>query len=179
MTLIALAQRHGGDAIIDDYGRALDELTRLLREEPRVREFLETPLVDAARKKDALRKTLDGRAPELFIRFLLVVVDKRRAAHLQGIAAEYRAIVDEMRGRVRADVVLAREADEALRQEIVASLERQLGREVIARFRTDADLIGGVLIRVGDQILDGSVRRRATELRRRLLARELAPAAPA
>jgi hypothetical protein len=81
-TLLALAQRHGGDETVDAFGAALDELARLLREEPRVRAFLESPLVGAEQKKDAIRKTLDGRAPELFVRFLLVVIDKRRAAHL-------------------------------------------------------------------------------------------------
>jgi F-type H+-transporting ATPase subunit delta len=172
-TLLALAQRHGGEAAIDQFGAALDELIDLLRSEPRVRKFLETPVIDAERKKDALRKTLRGRAPELFIRFLLVVIDKRRAAHLTAIASHYHDRVDQMRGRVRAQVTLAREPDAALRQEIVATLERMLGRTVIATFAVDESLIGGVVIRVGDQILDGSVRRRASQLRRRLLATEL------
>jgi F-type H+-transporting ATPase subunit delta len=172
-TLLALAQRHGGDETVDAFGASLDELARLLREEPRVRAFLESPLVGADQKKDAIQKTLGGRAPELFVRFLLVVIDKRRAAHLGSIATVYHDIVDGLRGRVRADVALAREPDQAMRDEIVASLRRALGKEVIASFRTDENLVGGVIVRVGDQILDGSVRRRASELRRRLLATEL------
>jgi F-type H+-transporting ATPase subunit delta len=172
-TLLALAQRHGGEPTVDQFGSALDDLIVLLRSEPRVREFLVTPVIDAERKKDALRKTLRGRAPELFVRFLLVVIDKRRASHLEGIAARYHDMVDERRGRVRARVSVAREPDAALRQEIVTTLERMLGRTVLATFEVDESLIGGAVIRVGDQILDGSVRRRATELRRRLLATEL------
>jgi len=172
-TLLTLAQRHGGDAGVDEFGAALDELSQILRDEPRVRAFLETPVIDGERKKDALRKTLQGRAPERFIRFLLVVVDKRRASHLLSIAAQYHHLVDQLRGRVRAEVVLAREPDEVLRAEILASLQRMTGQDVIATFRTDEALLGGIVVRVGDQILDGSVRRRSAELRRRMLATEL------
>jgi F-type H+-transporting ATPase subunit delta len=172
-TLLALAQRHGGDPTVDQFGDALEELTRILAEERRVREFLESPLVELDRKKNALRKTLAGRAPELFIRFLLVVVEKRRAAHLRGIALKYRDLVDELRGRMRAEVTLARAPDAALEQEIRTGLERMLAREVLVQYRVDEKLIGGVVVRVGDQILDGSVRRRLGELRRRLVAVEL------
>jgi F-type H+-transporting ATPase subunit delta len=172
-TLLTLAQRHGGDAAVDEFGEALAGFAAMLRQEPRVRVFLESPLVSIERKKGAIRKTLDGRAPEFFIRFLLIVVEKRRAAAIAGIAREYHDMVDRLRGRVRADVALARDADPALRDEIVSSLRRSLGQEVIATFRTDPALVGGVVVRVGDQILDGSVRRRAAELRRRLIATQL------
>jgi F-type H+-transporting ATPase subunit delta len=175
-TLLALAQKHGGTPTIDEFGSALDDLVTLLDREPLIRKFLQTPLVDAERKKDALRKTLRGRVPELFLRFLLVVIDRRRASYLHDIAAQYHDMVDRMQGRVRADVTVAREPDEALRREIRDSLQRMLGSEVIATYRVDESLIGGVVIRVGDQILDGSVRRRAAELRRRLLATELVSA---
>ncbi len=172
-TLLTLAERHSGASAIDEFGRALDELVTLLEREPLIREFLETPLVGVEKKKQALRHTLEGRVPALFLRFLLVVVEKRRAAHLHEIAAEYHEMVDQMRGRIRAQITLAREPDSALQSDIRASLQRMLRREVIPEFRVDQDLIGGMVIRVGDYVLDGSLRRRASELRRRLLAMEM------
>jgi F-type H+-transporting ATPase subunit delta len=169
-TLLTLAQRHGGAPTVDAFGQALEELVALLREEPRVRKFLETPLVEVEAKKKAVRATLDGRVPELFLRFVLVVVDKRRAAFLPDIATQYRDMVDQIRGRVRATVTVAREPDESMRSEIRDALQRSLGREVIATYQVDEGLLGGAVLRVGDQILDGSVRRRASDLRRRLRA---------
>lgn len=172
-TLLTLAQRNGGDPTIDEYGIAIRMVADLLEGEPRIREFIESPLQDVEDKKRALRSSLQGRVPELFLRFLLVVVDKRRASVLRQIAVQYHELVDELRGRVRARVTLAREPDELLRRDVQASLQRMLGREVLAHFHVDPDLIGGVVVRVGDQVLDGSVRRRAVELRRRLLAAEM------
>jgi F-type H+-transporting ATPase subunit delta len=177
-TLIQLAERHGGDATLDVFGDALQELNGILAREPLIREFVETPLVGIQAKKDAIRNTFEGRVPDLFLRFLLVVIEKRRSPVLTAIASEYQRLVDEKRGQVRADVALAREPDAALRGEIRESLERTLGKTVIASYRVDPSLVGGVVIRVGEQVFDGSVRRRTTELRRRLLAAEL-PAVPA
>ena len=113
--------------------------------------------------------------PELFLRFLLVVVEKRRQALLGEIAREYHALVDVERGpRPRRGSSLASARDPELQRDIVASLERRFGRTVIPTFRVDPAMIGGVVVRVGDQILDGSFRRRIANLRRRLLS---APAA--
>lgn len=177
-TLLALAQQHGGDPTVDAFAESLDQVVDLLREEPRVREFLETPRVDAESKKQALRATFGGRVPEYFLRFLLIVVEKRRQALLPQIGDEYRALVDTLRNRVRARITLSTPASPELEREIVTTLERKLGRTVVARFETDPDLIAGVVIRVGDQILDGSLERRLAALRRRLLEAPLArPAA--
>jgi F-type H+-transporting ATPase subunit delta len=174
-TLLTLAERHGGEPTVDEFGEAIDEVAELLRREPRIREFLATPRVDAAAKQAALRASLEGRVPELFLRFVLIVVAKRRQGLFGSIADEYRALVDERRGRMRAHITLSHPADEALRREIVGSLERRFDKTIVADFEVDRELIGGVVIRVGDQILDGSFRRRAATLRRRLFEARIAP----
>lgn len=172
-TLLALADRTGGDAL-DEFARGMNELANILEREPRVREFLETPRVDAEAKKQAIRDSFRGRIPLPLLRFLLVVVDRRRQGSLAEIAGAYQALVDERHGTIRARITLAEPPDDALRSEIVHSLETRLGRRVVPTWETDRDLIGGVIVRVGDEILDGSVRRRLGDLRHRLLHTRLA-----
>jgi len=172
-TLLTLGERHGGDATVDAFGASLRQVVSMLEGEPRLREFLETPRIDAEGKKRALRAALGGRAPDLFLRFLLVVVEKRRQGLLPEIADEYEALVDVLRGRVRAEITLPGEADEAMRQEVVGTLETRLGKKVVPTFRTDPSILGGVVIRVGERTLDGSLRRQITGLRRRLLQTRL------
>ena len=89
---------------------------------------------------------------------------------LREIATEYQALLDIKHNRVRAGVTLARQADPALQREIQAALSRQLGKEVLATFHVDPEILGGTVVRVGERIHDGSVRRRATKLRRQLLS---------
>jgi F-type H+-transporting ATPase subunit delta len=168
-TLLELARRQGGDGAVDAYGRAIDDVGELLRREPRVRRFLETPRIDAESKKRAVRTAFTGRVPEHLLRFLLVVVEKRRQALLPQIADEYHTLVDQLRGRIRAEITLAAQPTPELQSELVATLARKLGKTVVPTFRVDPALVGGIVVRVGDQILDGSLRRRLAALRRRLL----------
>lgn len=173
-TLLALAQRSGPGAV-DDFDRAMADMAAVLEREPRIREFLATPRIDAEAKKRALRASFGGRVPEPLLRFLLVVVDKRRQMLLREIAAAYHDRVDVIHNRLRARITLAEPPDDALRAEIVHALEQRLGTRVIASWETDRAMVGGVLVRVGDQILDGSVRNRLAALKRRLLSAELPP----
>jgi len=178
-TLLALAERHGGADGLEAFGEAADALAQLLRGDPRLRQFLETPRVSAEEKKEALQRALAGRAPEMFVRFVMVLTDKRRQALLPEIATAYRELVDERMGRVRVHVSISHPPDEALQAEIGRALADRLGRTVIPTFSVEPELLGGMVVRMGDQILDGSLRTRAAQLRRRLLAADLPPAAPA
>lgn len=167
-TLFALAQRHGGAPTIDAYAAALDELAALLEREPRVRQFLETPRVSTAAKQAVLRRALTGRAPELFVRFVLVLIEKRRQRELRAIAAAYADRVDRALGRVRVQVSLAQAPEPAFASEIQRALEGKLGTRIVPTFRVDPALLGGVVVRMGDEVLDGSLRRGVDELRRRM-----------
>ncbi|HEU0016535.1 MAG TPA: ATP synthase F1 subunit delta [Longimicrobium sp.] len=171
-TLLALAERQG-PAAPEQFGGALDGLAAMLDGDPRTRQFLETPRVRPEQKKEALRRSLDGRAPEMFVRFVMVLVDKRRQSLLPEIARAYRDLLDERMGRTRVDVAISHAPDAALQAEIQRALEAQLGRTVIPTFRVDPELLGGMVLRLGDEILDGSVRSRAAGLRRRLMESQL------
>src|SRR5262249_22058080 len=154
------------------YGRAMELLADTVADR-RVREFLSTPRVSAAERKAALRAALQGRVPELFLRFVMVVVDKRRQSLLPDIAAEYRDVTDVLAGRVRGQVTVSHPPDDALRDEITRSLAERLGKTVIPTFTVNPEILGGIVVRVGDDILDGSVRTRANALRRRMLSAPL------
>jgi F-type H+-transporting ATPase subunit delta len=175
-TLLELARRHGGDATVDEYLRAIDEVAGLLASEPLVREFLGTPRVPVEAKQRALEASFGGRVPDLFLRFLLVLVENRRQGVIGEVAEQYRLLVDEARGRIRAEVILAREVGEEFRKEIVTRLEKRTGKTVIAGFSVDDSLIGGIIVRIGGEILDGSLRHRIGGLRRQMVRAKL-PAA--
>jgi F-type H+-transporting ATPase subunit delta len=167
-TLLELARRNGGAATVEEFGAAMERLAEAAAD-PRVQEFLASPRLGGDQRKQALRAALGGRVPELFLRFVLVVVDKRRQRLLGEIAHEYRALVDEQLGRTRVQVSISHAPDAALQQQIADALSRRLGRTVIASFSVDPALLGGMVVRYGDEILDGSVRTRAAHLRRRML----------
>ncbi|MBI4410555.1 MAG: ATP synthase F1 subunit delta [Gemmatimonadetes bacterium] len=155
------------------FARASEELATLLEREPRLRAFLETPKVEAAAKKRVLRDALGERVPALFLNFLQVVIDKRRQRLLREIAREYRSLLDERLGRLHVQVLLAREPDERTEREIAEELSQALGRKVIAHLRVEPAILGGIVVRYRDRVLDGSLRRKLLSLRRRMVEAEL------
>jgi F-type H+-transporting ATPase subunit delta len=172
-TLLELADRHGGEKTMEQFGSAFDALAALVESDRSVREFLSTPRVAGKVKMDALALALEGKAPDLFVRFVRVVTGKRRQGLLPGIARAYRDLVDERMGRVRVAVSISHEPDDRLQEEIRRALEKRTGREVIPTFTVDPELLGGIVVQLGDEILDSSLRSRMAGLRRRLLETKL------
>ena len=164
-TLFDLAARDGSEA---EYGQLIEEIGDLYVHVPAFQRFLEVPAVSNSEKKKAIRAALAGRAPEAFVRFLLVILNRHRQRALPGIARAYRDLLDEKAGRVRAAVTLPFEADDCVRSEVVAALERRFEREVVPEFHEDPKILGGVILRVGDELLDASLRRQLERMRREL-----------
>jgi F-type H+-transporting ATPase subunit delta len=171
--LFELGDKHGAH---DEFAHGLNTITSLLESDARVRAFLETPKIDVARKKSALRSALDDQVSPMFMNFVLVVLQKRRQRLLHVIAAEYRDLLDGKLGRLHVQVTLAHEPDDATEKSITAELSRILGRSVIPHITVDPALLGGIVVRYGDRVLDGSLRRRLISLRHRMVERAL-PAA--
>lgn len=164
--LFELGEKH---AAHDDFAQGLNTITTLLDSDPRVRAFMDTPKIEVAQKKSALRSALGDSVSPMFMNFVLVVLRKRRQRLLRTIAAEYRELLDEKLGRLHVQVTLAHEPDEATEQGVKAELSRILGRTVIPHITVDPELLGGIVVRYGDRVLDGSLRRRLRALRQRMV----------
>jgi F-type H+-transporting ATPase subunit delta len=157
---LALSQ----DAVVA-YGVLLDAVAGAVASEPRLEAVLASPRLTKARKKQLLRDALAGHAPKPFVGFLEAVVQRGRQGLLGEISREYEELVDRHLGRVHAGVTTAHEVDAETARAISAALARIVGQEVLPHFRTDARLLGGLIVRVGDRVLDGSLRRRLLQLR--------------
>jgi F-type H+-transporting ATPase subunit delta len=165
-TLFEIAARDGSE---ERFGELIADVGQLYGADPAFNRFLNAPSISLADKKAVLRTALGADAPELFVRFLLVVLDRRRHSSLPDIAASYRQILDEKAGRLRPTVTLPYPPDAELEAAIVTALETRLDREVIPEFRTDPAILGGMIVRAGDQLMDASVRRGLKDLHREMV----------
>ena len=154
----------------DQYADLIDAVAAAVANSPEVRTVLVSPRIPKATKARLLAAALKD-TPREFVLFLQAVVQRGRQSVLREIALEYAELVDVKHNRLRAGVTLARQPDAALQAGITKALSRALGKEVIANFATDPAILGGAVVRVGERVYDGSVRRRMTKLRRQLLAR--------
>jgi F-type H+-transporting ATPase subunit delta len=158
---------------LQPYAGQLAQIAELVESERDFRLFLETPRIEPSVKKRTIRDVFEGHVADRLLRFLLVLIDNRRARVLPEIAREYTAMVDEHFGRLEVEITLAAEPDEALEQDLRQRLGRMLDREILPRYRINPRILGGVIVRVGDRIMDGSVRRRLQGLRRRMLKADI------
>ena len=169
-TLFELADR--SDAV-EDYGEAIETVARVIDENQQFRVFLETPRIDDADKKAVVKKAFGDTLPKHVVNFMLVTIDKRRQRILREIATQYHALLDERMGREHVQVSVARPLDDATREMIADRLSAALGKKAIPHIRVRPEIIGGLVVRTGDTIYDGSVRRKLDGMRRRLLAADI------
>ena len=169
-TLFALASRN--DAL-QQYGDAIQTVAGLVEEDPKFRLFLETPRIDDDQKKAVVKKAFDEALPKHVVNFVLVTIDKRRQRLLRSISQQYHALLDARMGREHVQVTVARPPDDTTRTMIAEKLSAALGKEAIPHIQVDPGIVGGLVVRTGDTIYDGSVRRRVEGMRRHLLAANL------
>jgi F-type H+-transporting ATPase subunit delta len=151
---------------LDRWLAALDELARILRM-PSARTVFTSPAVAGADKRGALDRVLPN-APPLLRNFLHILAERDRLDEVPGVAESLRELVNRQRGIVTAEVTTAvpidAEQQRLLAQRLAAYLQRG-PQQVTIRTHVDPSIIGGVVARIGDQLIDDSVRGRLERLR--------------
>jgi F-type H+-transporting ATPase subunit delta len=150
--------------------RQLTAFEQLVKSSRELRTALLSPAIDLASKSKAIARLGEKLGLSPVVRnFLLVVVRRRRIAILDGIRAMFQTQMDERNGVVRALVAAARDLTNEERAALNARLEKRTGRKVLCDFTVDPALLGGVSVRMGSTVLDGSVAGRLETLRRKLV----------
>ncbi|MEO7103078.1 MAG: ATP synthase F1 subunit delta [Gemmatimonadaceae bacterium] len=139
-----------------------------IAQDPTVRLFLESPRVSYERKNEILVKAFGDRVPRVFLLFLKTMVRNRRQMMIPEIATEYEALLDADEGRVHAEVTVARPTTDAETVGIGTELTRILGKTVMPQVTVDPAIMGGVIVKIGNTVMDGSVRRRLGKLAARM-----------
>jgi F-type H+-transporting ATPase subunit delta len=130
--------------------------------------FLDSPVISTEKKDKILQELLDERVSELTLRFLRLLVEKDRETLTKEILDEYQSLRDEQRGIVDAEVTVARPLNDEDRDLLLKALEQKTGKDIRLHVTEDPDLIGGLVIRIGDRVFDASVRSQLNELHDRL-----------
>ncbi len=167
-SLFELAEGEGGQSAIENALGELEDVLELARSDGRFGEFLSSRVLSADARAASLGRIFEGRASDLVARFLQVLNAKGRLSHLPAIVASLDQMVQERFGRVEVDVYTAEPVD----ADELASMREQLGgilgKEVILHPYTEAEMIGGLKVRIGDRLIDGSIASRLRKMRERL-----------
>jgi ATP synthase F1 delta subunit len=127
--------------------------------------FLFSPYFSSAEKSAGVKRAVVGAEPE-FVNFLDLVIDKQRMPEIFRIRRQFEELWKHENRRIDVTVTSAVELDPAVVTKIGKEIERQTGQEVDLASRVDAEILGGVVLQVGNMVLDASIRNRLEKLRK-------------
>ena len=154
--LMSVAQAHNAtDEIGEDVALILDTL----QDSAELKDFLLNPFTKAESKKAVLRQLTEGKVQDYFLKFLMLLVDRRRIVFLDAVCKQYQTLLRQLRNTVLAEVTSTVELTDEQRQRIVEKVQQMTqANQVELETNIDSDLIGGVIIKIGSQVLDASIR---------------------
>jgi ATP synthase F1 delta subunit len=141
-----------------------------LKDHPSLRSFLLSPHILTDDKKDVIRNIFKGKVSELFLAFLIMLIDKKRFASAREIAEGYTYLYEQHNGIIDVQVITAVPLDPPLHKKTISTLEARTGKKIKLSPAVDPRIIGGMILIVDDKIIDGSIRFRMEKLRRELEA---------
>jgi len=165
----SLLQLAAGRGQVDDLGSALQDFAALIAADADLVVFLQSPAIPDSDKKRVLDTALRGRAADVLVDFLNVLVDKHRFADLEAIAAAYGERADDAAGRQRIQVASAVQLPADQQRRLQSLLEERLRRTCLLELQVEPELLGGVVFTIGDKVYDGSVRSQLRRLRKEMM----------
>jgi F-type H+-transporting ATPase subunit delta len=157
------------DGQAETYRKELDAFSQLMAREKELEQAIINPLYDASSRKKVLKAVIDKiEISKVMASFLLLLFDKKRIGFLSDINEFYQKLADELKGIARASLVSATELPSETIEKIRTTLSKRTGKDIILDVEHDPGLIGGIVSRIGDLVLDGSIKTQLLNMRESL-----------
>jgi len=153
---------------VEQTGEQLRAVLDVYNQEPDLRVIMSHPGIAADAKLDLIKRAFGDGLSELVISTLKLLIERGRFSVLPALYQAYTAIADERSGRARAIVYSAYELSEADNQAIAAQFGKLTGKTITVENVVDKSLIGGIRVRIGDRLYEGSVAGKLEQLRKQL-----------
>ena len=154
--LFSVAQEENAN---EEYAKNLNELAETFATVPEVADALVNPVYPVEVREKVMEHLVQSlQATSIMKNFLLLVVRKKRAAVLPEIAEAFQGLVDQLGNICQGSVTSATDLSDELKGKVKAALEKLTGKTVVLSTKVDSAIIGGIVAKVGDLVLDGSIK---------------------
>jgi F-type H+-transporting ATPase subunit delta len=164
----ALLEQAQAENVVVRVEEDLYRLRELLKGNADLLQFLKNPNVKHEGKRQALVELFQGRVHPLVLNTLLTLSDQDRAGRAVAIIEEFLALAASAKQQVSGEVITAIPLDEVTLQRLVAELNKVTGKSVQLFQKVDPAVLGGAVIKIGDQVIDGSLRHKLDQIKERL-----------
>jgi F-type H+-transporting ATPase subunit delta len=165
--LLQLAQERN---LTEPVGAELAVLREVIETNPTFAEFLKDPGIGKEERASVIDRVLKPRVSPLLANFLGVLLNHGRLGLLPQIAQAYDELLDQLLGKVEVDVTVAQRLSEAELEQVRQRVDAALGKKSVVHQYVDDSIIGGLVLRVGDKLIDASVKTQLDTMKRQFLA---------
>jgi F-type H+-transporting ATPase subunit delta len=171
-----IARRYAGslyeEALSTSVLESVDEDVAMIRESldgaPELVRFFGSPVISREKKSVAVTSLFSDRVQPLTLKFLVLMINKGREQLFPDVVRSYQALRDDQMGIVRVSARSARSMSDEEKKSLLVTIESRLGKKVRLDMSLDASLLGGIVVRIGDTVYDGSFSNQLQSLRERL-----------
>lgn len=157
------------DGKADNYKDELNQFSGLIAKEAALERVINNPLYNAAERKKVLADlVVKLNLSKVMASFLKLLFDKGRFVFLGAVNEFYQKLADDLKGVARASLVSANELSSEAVEKIRKALSKKTGKDIVLDIKTDPALIGGVITKIGDLVLDGSIKTQLLNMRESL-----------
>ena len=150
-------------------GQELASLKQMLDENPQVREIFTNPAISAEEREQLINRAFRGNISPLLFNTIGVLNAHNRLGLLAQIAQAYDDLLDQQLGKVEVDLTVAQKLDADQLDKARRQISQALGRDAVVHQYVDDSIIGGMIVRVGDKLIDASVRYQLAAMKKQLL----------
>ena len=165
----ALFQVARAEEMLDRVEEELTRLNKSLDSNAELREFLSTPQITSEGKKSALAQIFGGKISPITLHWMNMVVDQGRQRRLSMIIEAFLTLTEEAREKVTAEVITAIPLPEDLAKRLEQELSKVTKKRVFLKPMVDDSILGGVIVKVQNKVIDGSVRHRLEEIKNEMI----------
>lgn len=145
--------------LLDVFQEELNQVDDLIQENIELRRFLNNPRLKVNDKKTVIEKLLNKKADKNIINFLNLLIDKNRIKNISQIRSQYNLLADEIRQCLKIKVISAAEVSQDQLDKIGEKYKKQYGSKAVKIEQViDPAIIGGIIVKIGDRMIDGSIK---------------------
>ncbi len=157
------------EEVADRVEEEFHEIERLYQSNAEMKEFINNPRIKAEGKKDAISELFGDKISRVMLNHLNLIIDQERGRMLPRIAEQYYRLAADARGKITAEIVTAVPISDEVRAKLGEQLGKLTKKDVHLRARVEESILGGAIVRIGDKVLDGSVRYKLNQLKKRMV----------
>lgn len=151
--------RSAGPTVLETSGNDLAALAALVKGSPELLRLFAAPVFSSTEKHKVIAALSDRLGTSAMVReFCFLLADKKRLVLLETITGEFQSLIDEENSVLRGEFISAVPLDEEKRLAVKSALEKKAGKTLALDFSVDADLLGGMVLKVGDNVMDASLK---------------------